>query len=161
MVCSRCNQRGHIACYCCQTPAGKLLTLGVSSRSCEGESIKATTTETVGLGVSSVTYPQGYQVEGAVNGVPTSFLVDIGAFSDATSEGRDTCAKISANCPQEVRRWSTLNLVSVDGSPLTVRGSACVNVAFAREVSKALEMVVVSPLTSEAILDFHTGTHAH
>ena len=68
--------------YCAllsSVPAGKLLTVGQSRRSCEGESIKATNTESVELGMSSVTRPQGYAVDGTVNGVPTSFLVDTGA----------------------------------------------------------------------------------
>ena len=67
--------------YCAllsSTPAGNLLTLGESSRSCEGESIKATNTESVELGVSSVTRPQRYDVEGTVNVVPALFLVDTG-----------------------------------------------------------------------------------
>ena len=59
-------------------PAGKLLTLGESSRSCKGESIKATKTESFELDVSSVTRPQGYEVEGTVNGLLTLFLVDTG-----------------------------------------------------------------------------------
>ena len=147
VICFRCNQRGHIARYCRQRE-GKLLTLGESSRSCEGESTKATKTGSVELGISSVIRPQGYEVEGAVNGVPTSFLVDTGAA--VTLLRRDTWNKISASCPQELRRQSALNLVSVDGSPLTVHGSACVNVALGRGISKALEEVVVSPLTSDS-----------
>ena len=40
----------------------------------------------------------------------------------------------------------------MDGSPLTIHGSACVNVSLGRGINKALEVVVVSPPTSEAIL---------
>ena len=106
--------------------------------------------ELVGLGVSSVVHPQGFRVEGAVSGVPTSFLVDTGAA--VTLLRRDTWDRISASSPQKLKKWSALNLVSADGSPLTVHGSAWVNVVLGRGVSKHLQVVVVSPLTSEAIL---------
>ena len=63
----------------------------------------------------------GYRVEGAINGVPTSFLLDTGAT--VTLLRRDTWANVTANHPQELKSWSTQRLVSADGLHLTIHGS--------------------------------------
>ena len=62
-----------------------------------------------------------------------------------------TWTRISAESPQELRPWSTLKLVSAGGTPLTIYGSARVELDLEGE-KFTTEVVVVSPLTSEAIL---------
>ena len=104
-------------------------------------------------GISPVTPAGGYRVEGAVNGIPTSFLLDTGAA--VTLLRQDTWETITANCPQDLKNWSALRLVSADGSPLTIHGSAQVLIDLGGG-NRETEVVVVSPLTTEAIigLDF-------
>ena len=58
---------------------------------------------------------------------------------------------VTAKTPQELRPWSALQLVSADGSPLTIHGSARVMLELEGE-EFTVDTVVVSPLTSEAIL---------
>ena len=57
--------------------------------------------------------------------------------------------------------WPGATLVSAGGMPLTIHGCACVDLEFGSRGFKT-EMVVVSPLTSEAILgiDFLQGQQA-
>ena len=73
----------------------------------------------------------------------------------------DTWARITAESPQELRPWSTLKLVSAGGTPLTIHGSARVELDLEGE-KFTTEIVVVSPLTSETILglDFLQGQQA-
>lgn len=104
-------------------------------------------------GISPVTPTGGYRVEGTVNGMPTSFLLDTGPA--VTLLRQDTWETITANCPQDLKNWSELRLVSADGSPLTIHGSAQFLVDLGGG-NRETEVVVVSPLTTEAIigLDF-------
>ena len=101
-------------------------------------------------GISPVTPTGGY---GTVNGIPMSFLLDTGPA--VTLLRQDTWETITANCPQDLKNWSELRLVSADGSPLTIHGSAQFLVDLGGG-NRETEVVVVSPLTTEAIigLDF-------
>ena len=124
--------------------AGKLEPLGEDSRLYEGQSIKATkkksttatgkksitatekksimATEKKRSGITPVAPAGGYRVERAINGVPTSFLLDTGAAVALLR--RDTWANVTVSHPQELNSWSIRRLVSADGSPLTIHGSA-------------------------------------
>ena len=130
---------------------GKLLTPGARSQVPEGEPNKAHSC----VCVSPVALTRGYRLLGAVNGVQMSLLLDTGAAVTLLRE--DTWARITAESPQELRPWSTLKLVSAGGTPLTIHGSARVELDL--EGEKFTTIVVVSPLTSEAILglDFLQG----
>ncbi len=96
---------------------------------------------------------------GAVNGVRMSLLLDTGAAVTLLRE--DTWARVVAKSPQELRPWSALKLVSAGGTPLTIHGSARVELELEGE-KFTTPIVVVSPLTSEAILglDFLQGQQA-
>ena len=63
----------------------------------------------------------------------------------------DTWARITAKKPQELKPWSMLKLISTGGAPLTIHGSARVELELGEE-KFATEIVEVSPLTTEAIL---------
>ena len=86
---------------------------------------------------------------GAVNDVQLSLLLDTGAAVTLLRE--DTWACIATKKPKELKLWSTLKLVSAGGAPLTIHGSARVELELEEE-KFATEIVVVSPLTTEAIL---------
>ena len=63
----------------------------------------------------------------------------------------DTWARVTANHPQKLEAWSEMDLVSAGGSPLTIHGSARVALELEGE-QLVIDVVVVSPLTTEAIL---------
>ena len=86
---------------------------------------------------------------GAINGIEMSLLLDTGAAVALLRE--EAWSRVIAKEPQDLRPWSTVTLVSAGGTPLTIHGSACVELEL--EGKKFMtEIVVVSPLTSEAIL---------
>ena len=91
----------------------------------------------------------GYRVEGEVNGITTSFLLDTGAST--TLLRKDTWERVKAPSQKKLTPCLEQRLVSVDGSPLQVHGRAMVEFKLAGEIFQ-LEVTVVSPLTSEAIL---------
>ena len=86
---------------------------------------------------------------GAVNDVQLSMLLDTGAAVTLLRE--DTWARIAAKKPQELKPWSMLKLGSSGGAPLTIHDSARVELELEEE-KFATEIVVVNPLTIEAIL---------
>ena len=47
----------------------------------------------------------------------------------------DTWAKVTASCLQELKRWSALNDVGVDSLPLTIHGSAALQVQLGGKTS--------------------------
>ena len=106
----------------------------------------------VSASVSPIPLNQGFHFDETISGIPTSFFLDTGAAM--TLLCLDTWAKVTADCLQELKRWSALKDVGVDGSPLIIYGSA------ALQVQIGGKQAVVSPLTTEAILglDF---LHAH
>ena len=86
---------------------------------------------------------------GAVNDVQLSLLLDTRAAVTLLRE--DVWARIAAKKSQELKPRSTLKLVSAGGVPLTIHGCARVELELEEE-KFATEIVVVSPLTTEAIL---------
>ena len=127
---------------------GKLETPGVRGREPEGEPIKAHTN--VYVCVSPTTLTRGYLLSGAVNGAQMSLLLDTGAAVMLLRE--DTWARAAFKDPKELHPRSTLKLVSAGGTPLTIHDSACVELELEGAKKFTTEVLVVSPLTSEAIL---------
>ena len=150
-------------CWRCTTPArphrtqlhseppittGKLETASARGREPEGEPIKAHTN--VYVCVYPTTLTGGYRLSGAVNSPQMSLLLDTGAAVTLLRE--DTWARAAAKNLQELQPRSTLKLVSGGGTPLTILGSTCVELELEGAKKFTTEVVVVSPLTSEAIL---------
>ncbi len=102
----------------------------------------------------------GYRLDCTINGVQIPFLVDTGAA--VTLLRRDTWGRVTANHPQVLESYSAAQLVGVGGYPLTIHGSAMVDLRVSGQ-SMSTEVVVVSPLTAEAILglDFLREHRAH
>ena len=91
----------------------------------------------------------GYQIEAIVNGSRTSLLLDTGAAISLLRE--DTWLRGKVKKRGELHPWTQHKLVGVDGSPLQVHGHTTALVELGgREFQ--VGMVVVSPLTTEAIL---------
>ena len=128
-------------------PTGKLTTPGALGQAPEGEASKAHSS--VRVCVSPVSPSGGYRLVGAVNGVQTSLLLDTGTAVTLLRD--DIWVRVTTKTPQELKPWSALQLVSADGSPLTIHGSARVKLELEGE-EFMVNTMVVSPLTSEAIL---------
>ena len=90
----------------------------------------------------------GYRLPGTINGTNVTLLLDTGAA--VTLLRQDVWAQITAP-PSDLKPWPGAALVSADGTPLTILGCACVNLGMGGRNFRT-DMVVVSPLTSEAIL---------
>ena len=127
---------------------GKLDTLGAGSRAPEGQQSKAHLVKHT-VSVSPTAPLGGYRLDGMVNGVQISFLVDTGAV--VTLLRKDTWERISAADPQELSPWSELQLVGVGGTSLSVHGSASVKIELEGKMFTT-NVVVVSPLITMAIL---------
>ena len=90
----------------------------------------------------------GYRLLGTLYGTPIALLVDTGAA--VTLLRQDIWNQISA-CTSELKPWPGPPLVSAGGTPLTIHGCTCMTLQLGgRDIET--EMVIVSPLTSEAIL---------
>ena len=98
---------------------------------------------------STVTPTGGYRLSGSVSSVDISLLLDTGAA--VTLLRKDTWLQVAAKNPQDLRPWSAMKLVSAGGTPLTVHGCVSVELKLGTE-RFVTEVVVASPLTSEAIL---------
>ena len=90
----------------------------------------------------------GYRVPVSVEGVNLTALLDTGAA--VTLLRHDMWMNIAAQ-PHDLRPWSGATLVSAGGTPLTVYGCACMGLELGGKMFWN-NFVVVSPLTSEAIL---------
>jgi hypothetical protein len=126
-------------------PAGKRLTPDTADRVLGGEYLKVLT-DTV---ISPVT--GGYQLPGCVNGLDVALLLDTGAA--VTLLRQDVWDKVAATPDSlaSLRPWTEVSLVSAGGTPLTVH--ACARLALTLGGANfQTDFVVVSPLTSEAIL---------
>ena len=91
----------------------------------------------------------GYRIEAIVNGIDTSLLLDTGAAVSLIRE--DTWLRGKENKSGELQPWTQHNMVSVDGSPLHIHGYTIATVELGG-AELQVGMVVVSPLTTEAIL---------
>lgn len=98
--------------------------------------------------ISPVTPTGGYKIEGVVNGTRVPFLVDTGAT--VTLLRKDVWDRANP-AHQKLEPWSKSRLVGVDGTPLQTHG--CTNVTIDVDGrAYQIDVVVVSPLTTEAIL---------
>jgi predicted aspartyl protease len=88
-------------------------------------------------------------VSGVIGGVEVSLLLDTGAAVTLLRE--DTWSQIALKNPQTLEPWVSVALVSAGGTPLTIHGCTNVELEMGNEKFTA-QVVVVSPLTSEAIL---------
>jgi hypothetical protein len=88
----------------------------------------------------------GYRLSGSVKEVDISLLLDAMTLLRA-----DTWSQVATKTQQGLQPWSMARLVSAGGTPLTVHGCARVDLMFGPERFVTV-IVVVSPLTSEAIL---------
>ena len=134
------------------TETGKLDPSNTEDRVSEGEKLTVQTP----IYVSVVT--GGYRLPGSVNGTNLNLLLDTGAAVTLLRE--DVWRQIAPQSPK-LESWDGAALVSAGGMPLTVHGCVCVNLGLGGKEFKT-KMVVVSPLTSEAILgiDFLQGQQA-
>ena len=98
---------------------------------------------------SSVIPTGGYRLSGSVDGVDLSLLLDTGPA--VTLLRKDVWEQISREKRPVLRPWLTMKLVTAGGMPLTVHGCASVNLRLGQETFES-EVVVASPLTSEAII---------
>lgn len=98
---------------------------------------------------SPVSLTSGYHLTGKIDGIEISFLLDTGAAVTLLRQG--TWLRVSAKNAHDLKPWSAVTLVSAGGTPLTVHGCASVGLELEGETFAA-EVLVVSPLTSEAIL---------
>ena len=89
----------------------------------------------------------GYRLSGT--GVNISLLLDTGAAVTLLRE--DTWLQVAAKDTPALKPWSAAKLISAAGAPLTVHGSASIELKLGNE-GFITEVLVVSPLTSEAIL---------
>lgn len=110
--------------------------------------------------VSPINPTSGFQMDCTINGVWTPFLLDTGAA--VTLLRKDTWDHVNLDNQQSLQLYSMVQLVGVDGSLLTVHRSLTVNLHLDGH-RRTTNVVVVSPLTSEAILvfDFLQEHQAH
>ena len=122
--------------------AGKLDTPGTVDQVSGGDDSEVHHT----VDISPIT--GGYRLPGTLNGVGVTLLLDTGAA--VTLVRQDVWSQIVTG-PSTLKPWSGATLVSAGGTPLSVHGCARLDLGLGgREFQ--VEFVVVSPLTSEAIL---------
>ena len=91
----------------------------------------------------------GYRLPAKIDGVDVRMLLDTGAA--VTLLRHDIWLQIASRSPRSLKPWPMAVLVSAGGNPLTIHGCADIMLGVGGRNFKT-EMVVVSPLTSEAIL---------
>lgn len=111
------------------------------------------------LPICPITLTVGYQMDCTINGVLTPFLLDTGAAVSLL--WKDTWERVNTQ-PAEPTDLFGSAASGVDGSPLTVYGSATVDLRL-HEHSMTTDVIVVSLLTAEVILglDFLREHCAH
>ena len=143
--CWNCHRRGHLARNCPvfrpKNQQGND-TPGTADRVSGGESGEVQPP----ISISPIT--GGYRVPGSINGVNLTLLVDTGAAVTLLRE--DVWTKIATRTG-DLKPWSGVSLVSAGGTALTIHGSACVSLKIEGRTFPT-ELIVVSPLTSQAIL---------
>ena len=90
----------------------------------------------------------GYRIPGSINGTEVTLLLDTGAA--VTLLRHDVWTSITAKLP-DLKAWSGATLVSAGGNPLTIHGCMCMALELGGKTFQT-DFVVVSPLTSEAII---------
>ena len=138
MVCWNCGLTGHIARNCQSVGHGQA-DEGGKNMACNPSIIATSHNSPTG----------GYRIEAIVNGIDTSLLLDTGAAVSLIRE--DIWLRGKDNKSGELQPWTQHNLVSVDGSPLHIHGYTIATVELGG-AELQVGMVVVSPLTTEAIL---------
>ena len=123
-------------------PAGKLGTPDTVDLVSGGENLEVQPP----MQISPIT--GGYRLPGSINGTSITLLLDTGAA--VTLLRQDVWMRITA-LPSDLEPWSGATLVSAGGTPLTIHGCACVTLELGGGKYQT-DFVVVSPLTSEAIL---------
>ena len=123
---------------------GKRIASGGESRLPEG----VIRNKALELPVSPVSPVGGYRLEGSVNGLAVSLLVDTGAA--VTLLRKDVWDRVSVS-EGPLTPCSALGLVGADGSPLQTFGTTSVTLAL-NGATMSVDVVVASPLTSEGIL---------
>ena len=120
-------------------------TLSAADQVDEGDSSKV---HNSALYLFSVSPATTYQVAGTVNNTPASFIVDTGAA--VTLISRELWDK--AKTPQtKLEPWVGMELVGANGTPMTICGSAAVELTLA-QAPFPMQVIVVERITTEAIL---------
>ena len=138
--------------YCTDLPpthaAGKRATPGAESRPWEGV-INSKAPKQL-ISVSPVSLVGSYHLDGAVNGVRVSLLMDTGA--SVTLLQKDAWDRVSqaASASPPLLPCLLLGLVGVDGTPLQTCSTSVTLELNGNRLP--VEVVVISPLTSEGIL---------
>ena len=131
---------------CCQdifaSASGKLTALSTKGQASEGQPIQAQQN----FSLYSVSPALAYQLEGTINQTPTSLVLDTGAV--VTLLRHDHRNQVGTN---ELNPWAGANLISANGSPITVYGTVNVVLRLA-DIDFSTQMVVVDGLTAKAIL---------
>ena len=122
---------------------GKLTALDAKGRASEGQPIQA---QQQNCSLYSVNPVLAYQLEGTINQIPTSFVLDTGAA--VTLLRHDLWRQVGTG---KLEPWAGANLVSANGSPIVVHGTVKVVLRFA-DIDFPTQMVVVDGLTAKAIL---------
>ena len=122
--------------------AGKLDTPGTVDQVSGGDDSEVHHT----VDISPIT--GGYRLPGTLNGVEVTLLLDTGAA--VTLVRQDVWSQLVTG-PSTLKPWSGATLVSAGGTPLSVHGCARLGLGLGGRKFQ-VEFVVVSPLTSEAIL---------
>ena len=128
---------------------GKLKTLGAKSQACEGESgnIEAQTCNLT-IAATSANPTAAYHAQGKVAGVPTSFMLDIGAAVTLLQEDRWKEVK---NVDAKLEAWQGPRLIGADGTPIPVMGQVSTEVTLAGKTFTQ-SMAIVHSLATEGIL---------
>ena len=126
--------------------ARKLIALDAKGRASEGQPIQAQQNCKLDCPLYSVCPALAYQLEGTVNQTPTSFVLDTGAA--VTLLRLDHWNQTETT---QLKPWDGANLISANGSPITVHGTVTVVLNFAG-VNFPTQVVVVDGLTAGAIL---------
>ena len=112
----------------------------------KGQPIQTQSNFNQNFSLYSVSPALAYQLEGSINQVPTNFVLDTGAA--VTLLSHDYWNKLGTS---QIQPWDGTNLVGANSSPITVHGTADVNLRFAG-IDFPTQVVVVDGFTAKAIL---------
>ena len=129
VVCHNCKQEGHYARGCAAPPT-------------------RTPRDQSQTPISLLPVSHSYRINGRVNGVQASFVVDTGAA--VTLLDKTLWDKVN-NAGQALSTWTGLPLVGVESTRLETWGTATIEITFSGETFK-FPVLVASSLTADAIL---------